>query len=440
MNHKLCNGPPMKQTNAKNEITLDIESLSYGVYGVGRFQGQVILVPATVPGDRVLARIVEKKSNYAIGKVLRVIRTSGCRQKPPCPYLPDCGGCPWQATSYQAQLDAKQKNLDDALRRIGKLSNFDVRPVLPSPDEYGYRRRIRLQVDESKRVGLFKAESHDLVEIDSCLITAHQANLHIKALRLLVQKMSTRLGAVEIVAGEQPREIVIVVTAAEKLVGVDENVISSWLKENPGVAGLIVTGPGTRRVWGHTAISITTEPEIRLVVEADVFTQVNPAGNRCLVNELLAAGEFAGADRVLELYSGAGNFTLSIAKRAGRTIAVEENEQAVASGQLSARLNRIDNIRWIKSHASAAVKRLARRGEKFSKIVLDPPRAGAKGIVRDLARFEAEKIFYVSCNPTTLARDLSGLVQHGYQLNVVQPVDLFPHTFHVEALAVLHKL
>ena len=143
----------------------------------------------------------------------------------------------------------------------------------------------------------------------------------------------------------------------------------------------------------------------------------------------------AETDRVLELYCGAANFTLSIAKRVRKVVAVEGHRPSVDTGKLNAELNGLSNIRWIASHVPAAVKQLAKRQERFSKIVLDPPRAGAKGIEQNLAALNAEKILYVSCNPTTLARDLAGLAKHGYKLTRVQPIDLFPQTFHVETVA-----
>jgi 23S rRNA (uracil1939-C5)-methyltransferase len=165
--------------------------------------------------------------------------------------------------------------------------------------------------------------------------------------------------------------------------------------------------------------------------------QVNREGNRRLVSEVVSAGQFTPDDGVLELYCGSGNFTFSIAKRAREVLAVESSPSSVENGKESARINAVDNIRWVTDEVASSVKRLKRRGERFTKIVLDPPRPGAPGIQADLAALGAEKILYVSCNPTTLARDLSVLSKNGYKLKWVQPVDLFPHTFHVEALAVM---
>lgn len=170
-------------------------------------------------------------------------------------------------------------------------------------------------------------------------------------------------------------------------------------------------------------------------VDAEVFTQVNREGNRQLVRELLHWGEFHDQDRVLELYCGAGNFTLPLSRRAREVVAVEDNLRSVENGKFNSRLNQVENIRWTRSHVTRAFKQLHEKGEEFSKIVLNPPRSGAKGLEGDLASLGAEKILYVSCNPSTLARDLAALSKKGYKLKRVRPIDLFPHTFHVETLA-----
>jgi 23S rRNA (uracil1939-C5)-methyltransferase len=427
----------MTQTNAKSEVTLEIDALSYGPYGIGRLHGKAVMIPATAPGDTVAARIVESKERYSIGEVVRLITPSPQRQTPPCPYVASCGGCSWQHLRYDAQLKAKQQSVNDALRRIGKLEGFELRPIIASPREYHYRRRIRLQCNESKQLGFFRPSSHHLVEIASCHIADPETERHLASARQWVVQLASPIQYVEIVAGDEPNQSVIVAGSAGAFIRGDETVARTFLEQNPGIAGIIMRGRDWRHTWGQTVISVRTEDGVYLKSDGDVFTQVNSEGNRRLLNELVSDGQFGAEDRVLELYSGAGNFTLSIAKRSREVVAVESSRASIESGKRSARLNSIDNIRWLSADVPTAVKRLKQRGERFTKIVLDPPRPGAPGIQADLAALSAEKILYVSCNPTTLARDLSALSKRGYKLKIVQPVDLFPHTFHVETLAVM---
>ena len=427
----------MNQTNSKTDFTLEIESLAYGPYGIGRIENQVVMVPATVPGDKISARLTDAKGNYAIGEAVRLLQPSPLRQTPPCPYVNDCGGCPWQHVRYEAQLKAKEQSVADALQRIGKLTGFELRPIIRSPREYHYRRRIRLQCKEAKRIGFFRAFSHNLVEIDSCLIADHALNQAIRRLRTWINELETPVEHVEIATGDDPDEVV----AAGKIGGEfnlrDDSACERLVDQAHGINGLILYAANWRKEWGQTEVTVQSDDGICLKVKGDVFTQVNAEGNRKLLRELVAAGGFDKSDRLLELYSGAGNFTLCLAELVQKVVAVESYRQSVDSGKRGAQFNGIANIRWICAHVPAAVKQLAKQRERFSKIILDPPRAGAKGIDRSLAALGAEKILYVSCNPATLARDLAALVGHGYKLASVQPIDLLPHSFHVETLAVM---
>jgi 23S rRNA (uracil1939-C5)-methyltransferase len=427
----------MTQTNAKSEVTLEIDALSYGPYGIGRLNGKAVMIPATAPGDIVAARILESKDRYSVGELVRIMTPSQQRQTPPCPYVGSCGGCSWQHLRYDAQLKAKQQSVNDALRRIGKLEAFELRPIIPSPHEYHYRRRIRLQCNELKQLGFFRPSSHHLVEIASCHIADPETERHLASLRRWVVQLASSIQYVEIVAGDEPNQTIIVAGGAGAFIRGDETVARAFLEQNPGIAGIIMRGRDWRHAWGQTGISVRTEDGVCLKIDGDVFTQINSEGNRRLLNEILSAGQFGAEDRVLELYCGAGNFTLSMAKRSREVVAVEASRASIENGKRSAQLNGIENIRWITADVPPAVKRLKQRGERFTKIVLDPPRPGAPGIQADLAALGAEKIFYVSCDPTTLARDLSAFSKNGYKLKWVQPVDLFPHTFHVETLAVM---
>jgi 23S rRNA (uracil1939-C5)-methyltransferase len=429
----------MAQTNPKNDFTLEIESLAYGPYGIGRIDHQVIMVPATVPGDKICARVTDSKGNYAVGEKLRLLEPSPLRQTPPCPYVHDCGGCPWQQVQYAAQLKAKEQSVADALRRIGKLDGFELRPIIASPHEYHYRRRIRLQCDKTKRIGFFRAFSHDLVEVDRCLIADNAFNKILHPLRSWMSELDTAVEHVEIVSGDDPDQIVATGKAVGEFILKDDSACERLLNETSGINGLVLRGDNWRKEWGQTAVSIRCDDGICLKVEGDLFIQVNAEGNRKLLRELLAAGGLEKNDQLLELYAGAGNFTLLLAKRTQNIVAVEGYRQSVNNGKRSAQLNGISNIRWICAPVPAAMERLAKQRQRFSKIVLDPPRKGAKGIDRDLASFGAQRILYVSCNPATLARDLAALARHGYRLMFVQPIDLFPHTFHVEALAVMMR-
>lgn len=431
----------MAHTNAKTALTLEqeieIDALSYGPYGIGRMDGKAVMIPDTAPGDKILARLVESKERYAVGAVIRLIEASPLRQTPPCPYVGRCGGCSWQHLQYETQLKAKQQSVADALRRIGKLSDFELKPIIAARDPFHYRRRIRLQAGAAGGLGFFAAGSHSVVEIDSCLIADARLNAALAALRLWRSELNGAMEHLELIAGDEVNEIVVVAQPADSFHASDEPACERLIGANNSISGLIVLARTGRKIYGRTLITVKLQDDLTLQVDADVFTQVNADGNRQMIEQLLATGNFHGHDRVLELYCGAGNFTLPLAKRVAEVTAVEGYRAALTSGELNTQRYRLENIRWQCADVPQAVARLKRQRQHFSKIVLDPPRTGAKGIEADLAALDAEIILYVSCNPTTLARDLAALTKFGYKLSSVQPIDFFPHTFHVESLAVM---
>ena len=425
------------QPTAKTELELDIDRLSYGPYGVGRVDGKAVMIPHSAPGDRLRARLVETKERYAVGEIVNIVTPSLLRQTPPCPYVGDCGGCTWQHIGYQEQLKAKQQNVADALRRIGKLDNFDLRPIIAAPSAEHYRRRIRLQVSAVKRLGFYSGASHHVVEIDHCLIAAQPLSAVIAPLRGWLDQIAATIEHIEIASGDEPGQTVVIAAARDRLNSGDEALCAKLVDAENAIDGVIVQANEWRKTWGKPAITVALQSDLHLKLDADTFTQVNAEANRLMLNELLTAGGFDKADRVLELYAGAGNFTLPIAKRVGEITAVEGFRNAVASGKLNGQRNAIGNIRWDCAPVPRALLQLKKQRQTFTKIVLDPPRSGAKGIEADISALGAAMILYISCNPTTLARDLAALSRHGYKLQSVQPIDFFPHTFHVESLAVM---
>jgi 23S rRNA (uracil1939-C5)-methyltransferase len=425
---------PDENTPGRGSVRLKIDSLSYGPCGVGRDDQKVVFVPLTVPGDEVEVRL-EDKGRYALGTLLEVVRPSPKRRTAPCVYFGRCGGCPWQHVAYEEQLAAKEKTVKDALNRIGKLKDFECLPIVPSPREYGYRHRLRLQCDASRKVGFHRMSTRELIEVESCLISDPKVDRRISSARNFVEALKTPLEWLEIVGDDESEHAVIVAHAQAKLAGEDAAACERLL-DGGDIKGLVVFGRGWRRSWGDVNVRISAAEKLSAEVEADVFTQVNRQGNQLLVAEVLGWGAFTAADRILELYSGAGNFTLPIARLCREIVAVEGNAAAVKSGEKAGRSKSIENIRWICADAPRAAQKLAAQ-ERFSKILLNPPRSGAKGLENHLASFGAEKILYVSCDPSTLARDLASLAKTGYTLSRVRPFDLFPHTFHVETLAEL---
>jgi 23S rRNA (uracil1939-C5)-methyltransferase len=417
---------------------LKIDSLAYGPYGVGRVAGRVVFVPFTAPGDEGEVAIVEEKKGYAIGTLLSLSQPSQQRRTPPCPYLPRCGGCPWQHISYQEQLKAKEQLLREHLRRIGGLSDPPLLPIIPSPNEWRYRHRLRLRFDDEKRLGFYQARSHEVVEIATCLIAEEVVSTHLSLAREWLVSLRTTVRRVEIIAQGLAPRVILLGNAEGSFHAADEAVSTAFLRAHPSVTGLVLFGRRWRHTWGDTRAVLDLGVDgLSVRVSQGGFTQVNPAGNQELIAVLLGLGEFRSEQRVLELYCGAGNFSLPIARRVRELVGIEQDRVSVADAVENAREQRLTNCRFLCASARQSVRDLAQRGENFDVVVLDPPRAGAAEVMVDLPRLRAQRILYVSCHPATLARDVRTLIGHGYRVHRVQPLDLFPHTYHVETVAVL---
>jgi 23S rRNA (uracil1939-C5)-methyltransferase len=417
-----------------------IERLSYGPAGVGRIDGKVVFVPGTVPGDTVEVALDQEKKGYATGHVVSLVTASPDRREPPCPYVQRCGGCPWQHLTYEAQLRAKEACVRDQLQRIGGFAEIPLLPIIPAPHEWHYRHRIRLHVTPRARVGFSPARSHEVVEIDACLIAWAGVEEHLRAVREWVASLRTSVHEVELAIGAPDLEgTASQVIFCGEMVGPlqrgDREVCERFLASHPFVKGLLLQNKEQLWQWGAPSLSLPVGQDI-VSVRAGGFSQVNLAANQLLVEALLQLSEVQPDQRVIELYCGAGNFSVPLARRAREVVGIEHDSRAIADAQRNAEHAGVANVQFVRAPVRAGVQELLRRQAQGEVIVLDPPRTGAAEVMDDLPRLGARMIVYVSCDPTTLARDLRRLHQHGYHLYSVQPLDMFPQSHHVETIAV----
>jgi len=414
-----------------------IESLAYGIFGVARTEQGVVLVRATAPGDVARIRIVAERRGHREAEVVEILQPSPERCVPPCPYVPQCGGCDWQHVSRRAQLDAKERIVRDALVRIAGLdpATLSIRPIMPCA-EWSYRHRLSLRVDGEQRLGFYQHRSHRLVEVTECRIADAAVNRHLSVAREWLRGTSTEIRRLEIASARDSR--VAFVGNAEGPFRHDEAYHGKFLRTHPTVNGIVLFGKGWRRMFGEPLVDLEVEDGLVLETQGG-FTQVNPAGNLRLVESVLELAAPAPADRVLDLYCGSGNFTLPLARRAATVLGVESDSASVSQARRNAERAGLANCRFIQRDAAGAARGLATEGERYSLVLLDPPRSGAAGVVDHLATLVGERLIYVSCDPTTLARDLRRLTAHGFSVGAVQPIDLFAQTHHVETVVRLDR-
>ncbi len=418
-----------------------VTALSYGPHAIIRHQGKVHFVRNAAPGDEIDFRPREERGNHCFSDIVALVEAGPARHEAPCRWLPDCGGCPWQHVTPQAQAQAKQNNLRETLVRVGGFIEPPVEALLQPSSGFGYRRRLSLRVHD-RQVGFHAAGSHRLVAVDECLIAAPALQGGIALAGGWVAGLRTRLSRIEVASVGDGDRIALVGQCDGALVEQDLAASDAFLRANPRLSALVLHGRGFRHVLGDDRIQVPLERDLGIEVRAGDFTQVNDAGNRVLIETVLQLGAPSRSDVVADLYGGAGNFALPIARRAGSVHVVEHSQSAVQSGQNSARHLGFTNAEFEQGDVGRVLRAWADAappsGKHFDLVVLDPPRSGAAEAVEPLLRLAPSRLVYVSCNPATLARDLRAL-SVGYTIRQVVPIDLFPQTHHLESVTLLTR-
>ena len=427
----------MSRALTEAALLLDIERLTFGFDALAHDGRHVVFVPYGAPGDRVAARVVERRGGYLRARIDCVAVPGPDRVLPGCRYFPTCGGCQWQHVAPAAQRAAKAAIVAEQLARIAGIRDADIRPTIPSPTDWGYRARITLAVD-GRRAGYRRARSHDLVEIDDCPIAEPVLSAHLGAAREWIRTLRAPLRRVTICAA--PGGVALAATATGRPGPADRAASEALLARIATVRGTVVSGGGERLVAGDPTVRVPLEAGLDLEVPADVFTQVNGGANRTLIETVLSLGGFAAGERVLDLYCGAGNLSLPIARRGAVVLGIEQSDVAVAAARANATRHRLASATFRAARVADALREISPDASDavIDTVVLDPPRTGATDALPPLAALRPRRIVYVSCDPPTLARDVQRLAGQGYRLGRVQPIDLFPQTYHVESVAELH--
>lgn len=416
-------------------IELEVTSLAYEGVAVARHEGRVVFVDGGAPGDRVLAEIVRQRKSLSEARVVQVIRPGPSRVHAPCPVAPRCGGCDWQHVEYGAQLVAKRRIVIDALERNAKIRVAAVDDVAPSPAAFGYRNRIRLHV-EDRHLCYYERRSHRAVAITDCLIAEERIRTALARVTALVATLATTVREVEIASRGELAGVVVSMQCTGRLHGADVRRVLGEIAQPKGpIAGVTMFGPRWHRVWGDMRRRFDAgPPTVPIDLIDTAFGQVNTAANRVLVQRVLEIAALRGVECVWDLYAGAGNLSLPLARNAAEVIAVEREVAAVAAGRAGATEHGIKNVSF---HAMSVDDHLARATAVPDLIVLNPPRAGVGEHAEPIAKRRAPRLVYVSCNPPTLARDAAVFVTHGYRLARASPIDLFPQTCRVETVCEL---
>ncbi|MFD2368524.1 23S rRNA (uracil(1939)-C(5))-methyltransferase RlmD [Brevibacillus sp. GCM10020057] len=447
-------------------VEVEITGLNHEGAGVGRIDGYTLFVEGALSGERIQACVGHVKKNFGFAKLAAVVEPSIHRVLPPCPVYDRCGGCSLQHLAYEEQLRHKQQIVRDNLRRIGGFSvegegAITIHPTLGMADPWRYRNKAQVPIGEENGalVGGFYAEkSHTIIDMDECLIQ-HQANDEaVAAVKKIAAGLSIQpydevrhtglLRHVVAKIGVKTGEVMVVLVTTEESIPRKDELVEAIRAQVPGIASIVqninpdktnvIFGKKTVTLWGSDVIYDYIGP-IKFAISARSFYQVNPEQTEVLYNKTLEYVGATGTETVIDAYCGIGTISLFLAQKSKHVYGVEIVPEAIADANRNAELNGVKNATFETGPAEVVIPAWKDQGIRPDVIVVDPPRKGCdEALLATILEMQPQKVVYVSCNPSTLARDLKVLAEK-YEVKEVQPVDMFPHTGHVEVIVRLER-
>jgi 23S rRNA (uracil1939-C5)-methyltransferase len=441
------------------EYTIEITGLTNEGMGVGRVEGFTVFVEGALPEETVIAKIVKIQKTFAYGKLIEIDRQSQSRVTPSCGIVSKCGGCQLQHLDYKAQLHNKTQMVKDVMERIGGFKDLLVHDAIGMEDPWRYRNKAQFPVGFTKDVviGFYANRSHDIIDTDKCVIQDKLNDKVIKVFKEYIRRFSipvyneaTHKGLVRHIVtrkGFKTGEVMVCIVVngeslpdtdylVEKLISKVPEIKSIVLNINKRQSNVIL-GANNITIYGEGAI-FDYIGKFKFRISPNSFFQVNSVQTDVLYSKALEYAALTGNETVFDAYCGIGTISLFLSEKAKKVYGVEIVSQAIQNAKENALLNNVDNVDFILGESEKVIPEMHKKGIKADVIVVDPPRKGCEQELLDvIVEMQCPKVVYVSCNPATLARDMKFLVEKGYVVKEVQPVDMFPHTVHVECVALL---
>lgn len=442
---------------------VEIVDIGQGGVGIGKFEGFTVFVDGGLVKDKIKVKITKSKKNYAVGEIVEILEPSPYRVERKCSKeLKECGGCQIQELDYKEQLNLKTNEVKQVISRIGKLDDVVIHNALGMEEPFRYRNKAQFpiqKVDGVPVIGFYKKKSHDIITTNQCIIQ-HDVNdkiikiikTYIRAYKVSIYDEKTHTGVLRHLVtkvGFTTKEVMVVLVAnGRKLPYLNE--LASVLKENiPGFKTLVVNvnrektnvilGNENRVIYGDGKINDNIG-DLVFEISPLSFFQVNPVQTEVLYNKALEYANLGENDTVFDIYCGIGTISLFLAQKAKKVYGIEIVEEAIKDAKINANINNLDNVEFYVGKAEEVVPKMYKQGKRANVVVVDPPRKGCDEKVLDtIISMQPDRVVYVSCNPSTLARDLNYLDERGYKCLEVQPVDMFPHSVHIENVALIVK-
>lgn len=449
------------------EYILDIVAQGYEGEGIAKFNNTFpIFIEGALKGEKVNARIVKVKKNFAYGKLINIVEPSAERCNPKCNIHSRCGGCKLQHYTYREQLNFKFERVKDCIGKIGKIDTSLVKFPLGMDEPWRYRNKVQLPiglVNGELKIGFFAPRSHEIIDMEECLIQDEIADKVVELTREWIKKNEIKpynvdgqydesgiLRHIMIRRGFVTNEVmVVIVTNGEKL-PYKEEFIQLIVDNIPGIKSIIqnVNSKPTNVILGEKCITLWGDATIsdyigkfRFNISPLSFFQVNPKQTEVLYAKALEYAQLSGSETVFDAYCGTGTITLFLSQKAKKVYGVEIIPQAIENANINAKENNVENVEFFVGESEEIIPELISQGVSADVIVVDPPRKGCDvKLLNSITNIDAKRIVYVSCDPSTLARDLSILEEKGYKTIEIQPVDMFPHSSHVECVVLMSRV
>ncbi|WCK56734.1 23S rRNA (uracil(1939)-C(5))-methyltransferase RlmD [Aneurinibacillus sp. Ricciae_BoGa-3] len=441
------------------EILLTIRRMGINGEGVGYYKKKVVFVPGAIPEEVIEVKITKVEPSFAEGKIKKIKTKSPQRVQPPCPVYEECGGCQLQHISYEGQLQAKEEIVRGAFEKYTNIAELRMRPILGMDNPWNYRNKAQFQAgmqDGKVITGLYAADSHRLIDLEGCPIQHPETNRMLAEVRDVLQKLNVpiydekkRTGVIRTIivrvgfeTGEQQLTFV---TADDRLPRKKE-IITELRARLPRLTSIsqninhnktpLIFGDKTITLWGEERIAESLG-SVSFSLSPRAFFQLNPSQTVKLYNAVKEAATLSGTERLVDAYCGVGTIALWLAPDAKEVRGIEVIEEAVQDARRNAEKSGIANARFYTGRAEELLPEWVNQGAKPDVVVVDPPRTGCERSLLDaVLKARPERFVYVSCNPSTLAKDVSYLLRD-FNLEWVQPVDMFPHTSQVESVSLL---
>lgn len=448
------------------EYIVKIDALGYEGEGIGRVEGIPIFIQGALIGEEVKVKVTKVKKNFAFGKLIEILKESEERIVPKCSNFDKCGGCTLQHLTYSGQLEFKYNRVKDCIKKIAGLDENIVKYPLGMENEFRYRNKVQFPVglvNGKVSIGFFSEKTHEIIDMDTCMLQDEESEQIIRIIRRWIDAYNIVpakkdgkfypkgvLRHIVIRKSFKTKEIMIILVTTDKNIPHKDKLINSLIEEMPNVKSIIqnINNKDINWVMGEKCVTLYGKDyicdyigEYKFNISALSFFQVNPVQTDVLYNKALEYADLSGNEVVFDAYCGTGTITLFLSQKAKKVYGVEIIEDAIKNAKINAKENNISNAEFFVGKSEVIIPKLIQDGIKPDVIVVDPPRKGCDvKLLNAIGEAAPEKVVYVSCDPSTLARDLKILEEHGYKTVEVQPVDMFPMTKHVETVALMLRI